>query len=168
MTTKLYGDNEATTRAAQILRGQGVDVIVCKRERVLILEPYEPLRRVEKKFLEGAGYQVYSAATPADALQIIGYGLMAEYLALILDLDDKRDVDGIVEIVGCARSRAFMGDVIITFAGADYSHQLKDRISGAEFLQKPFRLKELEALIAGSNYAGKNIGPKSSGQIIPL
>ncbi len=111
--------------------------------RILVVEDQKTLLQNLVRGLEGAGYEVYAAATGEDAAMI---ALAEQVDAVILDL--MLPGKGGLEVLGELRSGGFASPVLILTARDSVDDRVSGLDSGADdYLIKPFAFAELLARI---------------------
>ena len=117
-------------------------------ERLLLVEDEEAVRRTMGRTLSDLGYQVVEVATGAEALEVL-----ASEVEIDVILTDIVMPGGVLGPDLAKQVRDRDPDMPIVFMSgyadqADARHQLRKR-SGV-FLQKPFTLQELVAVLSSS------------------
>lgn len=114
-------------------------------KRVLLVDDEDLVRRLARRMLDEAGYQVLEAAHGHEALDIVGRGDPA--IDLVVTDVVMPDIDGRELGLRLARSAPELPIVYISaFAASDIFNRGSPRPE-APFLQKPFGAAELVALV---------------------
>ena len=113
--------------------------------KILVVDDEQLQRETLKGFLEKKGYQVYSAASGAEALQIF-----SAYPIPLALLDHKMpDMNGDELLARMKEINPFLRAIMITAYGAVDTAVRVMRLGADDFLEKPVDLLELLAKIEG-------------------
>jgi PAS domain S-box-containing protein len=112
-------------------------------KRVLVVEDDRLVRASLQRFLSGKGYDVLAASDASEAIELSANGIDVLVTDMVLPGASGHELAR--EIRGrAARTQA----IFISAHPADLLHQEGKLEPGAHYLQKPFALEELDALIA--------------------
>lgn len=113
------------------------------RERILVIDDEENIRSTLEEFLAMNGYRVDTAATGKEGLDLLGHQ------AFDLVLSDLRlpDMDGLAVIEWLRETQPALPVLVMTGHATVESTIRALRLGAYDYLQKPFRLDEIERTI---------------------
>ncbi len=111
------------------------------KKKILIIEDEKDIARITKDFLTTYGYEVYTAGTKKEALQVMNVKL--DFIVLDIMLPD---VDGI-EFCQSIRETSNIPILILSARGSDTDKILGLGFGADDYMTKPFSLNELVARI---------------------
>ncbi|MHB8876099.1 MAG: sigma-54-dependent transcriptional regulator [Myxococcaceae bacterium] len=131
---------------------------------ILVADDEEPVRTYLSEVLGAAGYQVRTATTGAQALEMLSGG---SFDAVLLDIA-LPDLSGL-EVLGRYRAAGGRAKVVVLSAlqGADDVVRAM-RLGATDYLSKPFDLAELEASLARSLGKAAGVQPNGTGELPPF
>jgi len=116
-----------------------------RKQTVLVVDDLDTMRAFLCEFLEGAGYQVLSAASGKEALEIAGrFGDVIDLLLTDLEMSEMHGFE-LAELLLKERPRAR-----VLFISGETTHGPfpTEHARKQLFLQKPFAASELKARVA--------------------
>ncbi|MBR0671820.1 ATP-binding protein [Neoroseomonas soli] len=115
--------------------------------RVLLVEDEAPLRLLARRALEGAGHEVRAAEDADAALDVVETGFLPE--VLVSDVTMPGEMDGLALAQALRARIAGLSVVLVSgYAEATVGEGLSGL--GIRFLEKPFRMADLAAAVAGA------------------
>jgi CheY-like chemotaxis protein len=112
---------------------------------VLLVEDEALISMMVSDALSEVGFAVYEAATAEEALRYIGSGGAVDVLFTDINLPGGMSGTELAQAV-----RALKPDLRVVYASGRYRHDdLPDRVPDSLFVQKPYDLDRLCALLAG-------------------
>src|SRR5471032_2352046 len=121
-----------------------------KSATVLVVDDEEPIRHIERRVLEAAGYEVTEASRGIDAIELLSNGAPLELL--IADLD----MPGLSGDEMVTRIRSLRPDLKVLYVTGHIDQLMDARLlwAGESFLEKPFNaaglLEAASLLLYGS------------------
>lgn len=120
----------------------------------LLVEDDPALRELLFEHFERRGWHLTAVGTADDAIGLVGRGAL--YDVVLTDIAMPGRLDGI-ELARCILQERPTARVIVMSGYTARAAELKEVVSkGARFLPKPFRLRELDAVIEGLLDAGSS------------
>jgi CheY-like chemotaxis protein len=128
------------------------------KQRLLVVEDEEPLRRVLVRNLEARGHEVVGAATAAEALAALAHGNV-DLMFLDIDLPDRTGWEVVRELQAQGRAVPF-----VVISAIRIAPQQLAEFKPAAYLPKPFPLEALLRLAEGDWKAEETTGDTVPGK----